>query len=448
MSLADHPTVKRFYENAPGGTAAGPEGGRLDAGWLRQLCLDSGADDVGLVEIGRPALDDQRADILRYVPFARTLVCLACRMNREPIRSPARSVANLEFHQAGDQVNEAARKVVTSLERRGVRAVNPAMAFPMEMDRLPGKMWVVAHKPVAVAAGLGRMGIHRNVIHPRFGSFILLGTVLVEAEATAYDQPIDYNPCLECKLCVSACPVGALSPEGGYNFTACYTHNYREFITGFADWVDQVADSKSARAYREKVTGQETASLWQSLAFGPNYKAAYCLAVCPAGEDVIAPFLTDRAGYVMDTVRPLTDKEETVYVLRGSDAEEYVPRRFPHKKTKQVRSGGSPLRSIKDFLRGVSLAFQPGKSGELNAVFHFTFTGKEAVQATVVIRDRTVQVQDGLQGTADLHLSADSETWLGFLALERSFLWALLRRKIRIKGPARLLRQFSKCYPS
>ena len=48
------------------------------------------------------------------------------------------------------------------------------MGFPMEMDRFPGKTWVVSHKPVAVAAGLGQMGIHRNVIHPKFGNFILL----------------------------------------------------------------------------------------------------------------------------------------------------------------------------------------------------------------------------------------------------------------------------------
>jgi hypothetical protein len=96
------------------------------------------------------------------------------------------------------------RKIVAALERQGIRAMNPAMGFPMEMDRFPGgKIWVVSHKPVAVAAGLGHMGIHRNVIHPKFGNFILLGTVLIGAEATAYDQPISYNPCLECKLCVA-----------------------------------------------------------------------------------------------------------------------------------------------------------------------------------------------------------------------------------------------------
>ena len=147
------------------------------------MCLDCGADDAGLVEISRPALDDQRADILRFFPAAKTLVSFVCRMNREPIRSPARSVANLEFHHSGDHVNEVARKVVARLERQGVRAINPAMGFPMEQDRFPGKIWVVSHKPVAVAAGLGRMGIHRNVIHPRFGNFILLGTVLIDADS-------------------------------------------------------------------------------------------------------------------------------------------------------------------------------------------------------------------------------------------------------------------------
>src|SRR3954467_13592733 len=225
MNLAEHPTVRRFHDshgNRPG-SAEPPK--PLDAAWLRQLCLDCGADDVGLVEISRPALDDQRDDILRTFPPAKTLLSFVCRMNREPIRSPARSVANLEFHHTGDHVNEVARQVVAALERQGGRALNPAMGFPMEKDGFWGKIWVVSQKPVAVAAGLGQMGIHRNVIHPRFGNFILLGTVLVGAEATAYDQPISYNPCLECKLCVAACPVGAIGSDGRFNFSACYTHN-------------------------------------------------------------------------------------------------------------------------------------------------------------------------------------------------------------------------------
>jgi epoxyqueuosine reductase QueG len=252
MKLDEHPTVKRFYERTMMAPATDALPG-VDAVWLRALCLEAGADDVGFVEIDRAEIADQRDDILAVFPHAKTLVSFVCRMNREDIRSPARSVANLEFHHTGDQVNEVARKIVAALERRGVRALNPAMGFPMEMDRFPGKIWVVSHKPVAVAAGLGHMGIHRNVIHPRFGNFILLGTVLMGTEVTAYGRPIDYNPCLECKLCVSACPVGAIGADGAFNFSACLTHNYREFMGGFTNWVENIADSKDAREYLRKV---------------------------------------------------------------------------------------------------------------------------------------------------------------------------------------------------
>lgn len=81
---------------------------------------------------------------------------LRCRMNREPIRSPARSVANLEFHRTGDHVNDVAGEIVRRLEDRGIRAMNAPVGFPMETSDFPGKIWVVSHKPVAVAAGLGQ----------------------------------------------------------------------------------------------------------------------------------------------------------------------------------------------------------------------------------------------------------------------------------------------------
>src|SRR6516225_6436480 len=133
MKLADHPTVKAFYEKAAQAPAPSVPT-KLDVDWLRQLCREAGADHVGLVEISRPALDNQRDDILRAFPATRTLLGFVCRMNREPIRSPARSLANLEFHHSGDHVNEVARKVVAALDKQGIRALNPAMGFPMEMD--------------------------------------------------------------------------------------------------------------------------------------------------------------------------------------------------------------------------------------------------------------------------------------------------------------------------
>ncbi len=447
VTLDLHPTVQKIRAAQAAPVPAPPD--RLDAEWLRALALQAGADDAGFVEISRPEIADQREEILRALPRTKTLLSFVLRTQRENLRTPMRSIANLEFHHAGEEVNEIARRIVAALEQRGVRAMNgAAMGFPMEMERWPDKMWIVSHKPVAVAAGLGKVGIHRNVIHPRFGNFILLGTVLLDAEVTQSSRPIDYNPCLECKLCVSACPTGAIHPDGSFDFSACYTHNYREFMGGFADWVETIAGSRSSREYRGKVSDAETVSMWQSLGFGPNYKAAYCISVCPAGEEVISPFLSDRKQFLADIVKPLQNKEETVYVVPGADAEAYVARRFPHKKTKRVHNRLRP-HTIDSFLRGLRLLFQREASAGLDATFHFTFTGEEQREATVEIRNRTLRVAEGHVGAPSLRVTADSRTWLRFLARQANIVWALLRGKIRLRGGSpKLLLAFGRCFPS
>jgi len=440
-TLDSHPTVlavRSSTHSAPSAT--------LSAQRLRQLCLDAGAEDVGFVSIHRPELDDQRADILSYLPSTQTLISLVCRMNREPIRSVTRSIANLEFHQTTDTVNEVSKSIVCQLESLGYRAINASAGFPMEMSRFPGKVWMVSHKPVAVAAGLGRMGIHRNVIHPKFGNFIILGTVLLDAKVDRESTPLDYNPCLSCKLCVAACPVGAIKADGRFDPASCLTHNYREFMGGFTDWVGQVAESRDALDYRGRVSDQETASLWQSLSFGPNYKAAYCLAVCPAGEEVIPPFLENQAGWLARIVKPLQEKQETVYVIPQSDAEEYVVRRFPNKKSKRV--GGIRPASAAGLIGALKIVFQAGQSKGLDAVYHFRFTGDEKLESTVTIRNQTIEVQSGLVGKPDCSIVADSATWLGFIRKEKNILWAMLRRKIRVTGPISLLQAFGRCFPS
>ncbi len=332
-------------------------------------------------------------------PRTRSLISIVLRMNRDNIRSPARSVANNEFHHQSDETNEVARRIMAALERAGIRALNPPTGFPMEADRwMTERMWVVSHKPVAVAAGLGRMGIHRNVIHPKFGNFISLGTVLLAAEVSAYTKELDYNPCLTCKLCVAACPVGAIGADGHFDFSACYTHNYREFMSGFADWVETIADSRNGRDYRRRVKDSESVSTWQSLGFGPNYKAAYCMAVCPAGDDVIGPFLASKKDFMDEVMRPLQAKREPRL------CHSRFGRRGARGKTlsAQDRAARSQFASSAQhrgrLCKECRNSFQRHAAGQLDATYHFTFTGSEAADVTVVIRAGTIKVEPGLNG--------------------------------------------------
>src|SRR5262249_53539806 len=128
-------------------------------------------------------------------------------------------------------------------------------------------------------------------------------------------------------------------------------------------------------------------------------------------------------------------------------AEAVARRKFKNKTVKPVGNGLKP-RSIGGLLNFMPYVFQPNQSRGLNATFHFTFTGAEKREATITIENRTLHIKDGLAGEPDVRVTADAKTWLGLLANEKSFLWALITRKIRLKGNPRLLLAFGKCFPS
>jgi hypothetical protein len=119
--LAHHPTV--IAHRARRDTREVPA--ILDAAALRERCLAAGAHDVGFVALANPAIDGQRAVILTAFPRTQALISFVVRMNREDVRTPARSVANAEFHRTRDDVDVTARAIVAALERAGVPALNP-----------------------------------------------------------------------------------------------------------------------------------------------------------------------------------------------------------------------------------------------------------------------------------------------------------------------------------
>ena len=193
---------------------------------IKSLCLDAGADDVGLVDLGRESLQKEREGILHVYSLTRTVLAVIIANNRENMQSPARYVANEEFHHTGDRTSSVSREILRRMNQLGIRGVVVNKDWPMAMDRYPGKIWDVSHKIMAVEAGLGHMGLNRLVLHPKYGSCIQLETILINGVIDEYDSPLKENPCIKCNLCAAVCPTGAITKDQPFDFSACLTHTY------------------------------------------------------------------------------------------------------------------------------------------------------------------------------------------------------------------------------
>jgi epoxyqueuosine reductase QueG len=300
---------------------------------IKKICLEAGADDVGLVDMDRESLQKEREGMLYVYPLTRSIISVIVVNNRENIQSPARYVANEEFHHTGDKISSVAREILRRLNQLGIRGVVVNKGWPMALDRYPGKIWDVSHKIMAVEAGLGHMGMNRLVLHPKYGSCIQLESILISGVLSEYDRPLEENPCIKCNLCAAVCPTGAITKGQPFDFMACSTHTYRDNMVGFLNWAESMVTSQNMEEYRSHFDDRETALMWQSLMFRMSYRCSYCMAVCPAGEDVKPGYLNNKKDHVERILKPLRDRTERVYVMAGSKAEA----RAKHNPNKEAR---------------------------------------------------------------------------------------------------------------
>lgn len=312
-----------------------PETKDYSAETIKKVCLEAGADDVGLVDVDREALKGEREGILRVYPLTLSVISIIVTNNRENLQSPARYVANEEYHSTGDKTSGLARDILRRLNRIGIRGVAVNKGWPMDLDRYPGKIWDVSHKIMAVEAGLGHMGLNRLVLHPKFGSSVQLESILINTMVDQYDRPLAENPCIQCNLCAAVCPTGAITKGQPFDFFACITHTYRDNMTGFQNWVEAMVTSRDMAEYGTHFNPQETAFMWQSLMFRMSYRCSYCMAVCPAGDEVRPDYLENKKDHVDRILRPLRDRKEPVYVIAGSKAEARV-KKNPNKVVRVV----------------------------------------------------------------------------------------------------------------
>lgn len=124
----------------------------------------------------------------------------------------------------------------------------PGHTFRATVDTAP-----IFERELATKAGLGWTGKHTLMIHPRHGSYFLLGTLVTTLDIATSEQlgyPAPLSPptdhCGSCTRCIDACPTDAIAPEGyavdGSRCISYLTIEHRSAIdpalfAGMGDWL-------------------------------------------------------------------------------------------------------------------------------------------------------------------------------------------------------------------
>ena len=77
-------------------------------------------------------------------------------------------------------------------------------------------------RAAAVRAGIGFCGKNGLVIVPRLGSWVVLGTLVSDVEIEP-SEPLERD-CGACRLCIDACPTGAIVSEGVLDARLCLSY--------------------------------------------------------------------------------------------------------------------------------------------------------------------------------------------------------------------------------
>ena len=145
----------------------------------------------------------------RLLPGARSVVSAAlCYWSPEPERPPGHGrLPRYTWHDGYAELREK----LDALGRRLGTPYRVVVDANQHVDR-----------EAAVRAGIGFYGKNTMLITRRHGSWVVLGTLVTAAELAA-TTPLATD-CGSCRLCIDACPTGALDEPGTLDATRCLSY--------------------------------------------------------------------------------------------------------------------------------------------------------------------------------------------------------------------------------
>lgn len=162
---------------------------------------------------------DLRADPRGLLPGARSALVVGLRYapHRDEGELPAESFwRGVARYARGRDYHELLR------ERLAAVALAVAAEFPASASRICVDTAPLLERELAARAGLGAIGKNTNLLHPEFGSWFLLGELLLTLDLAA-DTPLA-DLCGNCSRCLDACPTGALPAPYRLDANRCLSY--------------------------------------------------------------------------------------------------------------------------------------------------------------------------------------------------------------------------------
>ncbi|MFG0282833.1 MAG: tRNA epoxyqueuosine(34) reductase QueG [Phycisphaerales bacterium JB039] len=154
----------------------------------------------------------ERLDVRRLLPGARSVVMVADQYatRNDPPEAPAPAGQGriARYARGRDYHREIKRRLHLICDELRAQHGAECRAFT---DTAP-----VLERELAARAGLGWIGKHTLLIHPRLGSYTLLGGFVTTLDLIGSDPEARPDPvadaCGSCTRCIDACPTDAISP--------------------------------------------------------------------------------------------------------------------------------------------------------------------------------------------------------------------------------------------
>jgi epoxyqueuosine reductase len=162
----------------------------------------------------------KRADVRRWLPSARSVICVACVYHTDhPLSVEAHDTgeALIARYAWGDDYHDVLQHRLEALLAWMREASDASFDARVGVDAAP-----VQERVYAAHAGIGWIGKHTCVINPRLGSWIVLGEIATSL-ALEFDEPV-LDQCGTCTLCIDACPTRAIVEPYVVDATRCLSY--------------------------------------------------------------------------------------------------------------------------------------------------------------------------------------------------------------------------------